>query len=305
MEKGKNFKGWGVSYGIVGDLVMGLPVLTYMEKKWPGSYKYWIIEKKVAITAPLYLNHPLIDCIRITGEWGGFSAEDYKIASTCEFKCTMDNWKHDEPDWFNRRGQVEETARIAGIYDLKEWLSEEEMMPKLYQWFDVGVEKNVNTYSKENLIRFMIKDKSIAVWPFATSAKDKPGRNPSVEWWSRLYHQLTHMGYSVLQFGYKDDPVITSLQESYNNLTFFEQVKIALACKMSIGTDSGNMWVMGAYNHPAIHLMTNWLPGHTSNMMALEPSNKNGKPHFAPIGEGGVNAIPQQLILEDIERMMV
>ena len=200
--KGKNFRIWGMSYGVVGDLCMSLPMLTYFEKKWLGSYKYFVIEKKVAFTAPLYLNHPLIDCVRITGEWSGFSKEDYEIASTCEFKCTMDNWRHDELDWYNHRGQVEETARIAGIYDLKDWLTEEEMMPKLYQWFDVGLDKGVSTYAKENDSEAVDYSKTIAIWPFATSAKDKPGRNPSSEWWANLSDAVNQMGYQLAQFGH-------------------------------------------------------------------------------------------------------
>ena len=52
---------WGFSFGVIGDLVMGLPMLNYFEKKYPGSYKYWVIEKKCADCAPIYFNHPLID----------------------------------------------------------------------------------------------------------------------------------------------------------------------------------------------------------------------------------------------------
>lgn len=303
MQYDKSFKIWGMSYGVVGDLVMGLPLLTYFEKKYPGSYKYWVIEKKVAFTAPLYLNHPLIDCIRITGEWSGFSKEDHEIANACQFKCTMDNWKHDEIDWYNYRGQVEETARIAGIYDLKEVLTEEEMMPKLYPWFDVGYENGVSTYAKENDAEEHDFSKTIAIWPFATSAKNVPGRNPSPEWWNVLICLIHNMGYKTMIFGHKSEPLIPNIgnYNYFRNLSFFEQVKLALACKMSIGTDSGPMWVMGAHSHPAIHLMTNWLPGHTWNFPALVPANKNGK-HF--FGFGGTDNIPDKSVLEEIERKM-
>lgn len=280
---------------------MGLPVLTYLGKKYPNSYKIWVIEKKVAFTAPLYLNHPLIDCIRITGEWNGFSKEDYDIANTCDFKCTMDGWKHDEPDWYNYRGQVEETARIAGIYDLTDVLTSEEMYPKLYKWFDVGEEDpNFQTYSKENKPE-ALHDKTIAIWPFATSARNMPGRNPSVEWWEYLIKEIRIMGYDVLQFGYTGDYQLRG-SIKFVNKTFFEQVKIALACKMSIGTDSGNMWVMGAYGHPAIHLMTNWLPGHTRNPDALEPANCNQSVTF--FEKDSTDNISQGDVLYVIERMM-
>lgn len=284
MQYDKNFKCWGVSYGVVGDLIMGLPVLTYMEKKFPGSYKYWIIEKKVAFTAPLYLNHPLIDCIRITGEWSGFSREDYEIAATCEFKCTMDNWKHDEPDWYNRRGQIEETARIAGIYDLKEWLTEEELMPKLYKWWDDG----------------SLDDNTIAIWPFA--GRDAVElRSPSVTWWGELMREIENMGYNVAQFGHPKDMIIWPHVKRYNHLSYFEQVQKALTCKMSIGTDSGNMWVMGAYSHPGINLLTNWLFYHNNNMAALAPVNKNAINIF---GQGSINNISHSDVLYGVERMM-
>jgi len=57
----KDLKYWGVSYGALGDLIMGLPVLRYFEKKSPGSYKYWIMWQKCSFAAPLFINHPLID----------------------------------------------------------------------------------------------------------------------------------------------------------------------------------------------------------------------------------------------------
>ena len=263
---------------------MGLPVLTYLEKKFPGSYKYWVIEKKVAITAPLYLNHPLIDCIRITGEWSGFSKEDYEIASTCEFKCTMDGWHHDELDWYNHRGHLEETARLAGIYDLKEWLTEEERIPKLVPW-----------WKKEPS-----EDMTIAIWPFAGGDAVEL-RSPSIKWWQELIVGISEMGYNAIQFGHPNDPSVSAYPKYCNHLTYFEQVQKALTCKMSIGTDSGNMLVMGAYSQPTIQLMTNWLPGHTSNMMALGPSSKKGITIF---DGDSVNNINHDKVLTEIERMM-
>lgn len=300
MSENKDFKILGVSFGVIGDLIMGLPVLTYFEKKYPNSYKYWFIEKKVAFTAPLYFNHPLIDCIRITGEWSGFGKEDYEIANTCDIKCTMTNWKHDELDWYNHRGQVEETARIAGIYDLKDVLTPEEMYPKLYKWFDVGPEDpNFHTYSKQNREQKLL-DNTIAIWPFAT-AGDKLGRSPSVTWWGNLIEKLEKMGYSIAQFGHTKEPIIWPHVTRYNHLSFFENIKLSLACKMVIGTDSGPMWVMGAYDHPAIHLMTNWLPGHTRNFDALTPVNNN---HATFFEEGGTDNINQGDVLYMVERMM-
>ena len=87
----KNFKIWGTCYGLIGDLVMSLPILTYFEKKYPGSYKYFAIEQKVSQCAPLFFNHPLIDRIKITDEWSGFGRIDRRLIAGCNIKCTTDN----------------------------------------------------------------------------------------------------------------------------------------------------------------------------------------------------------------------
>ena len=45
-----------------------------------------------------------------------------------------------------------------------------------------------------------------------------------------------------------------------------------MCCNAAIGTDSGSMWVIGAYNKiPQINLITNWLPNHFQNKLALAP----------------------------------
>jgi hypothetical protein len=97
------------------------------------------------------------------------------------------------------------------------------------------------------------------------------------------------------------DLTVHRVDLTYNHLTFFEQIQIALGAKMSIGTDSGNMWVMGAYSHPAIHLITQWLPNHTRNKFALSPKNVKAYDLFA---EGGVDNIEHENVIETVRGMM-
>jgi ADP-heptose:LPS heptosyltransferase len=300
LPAGKNLKIWGVSYGITGDLIMGLPVLNYFERKYPGSYKIWAIEKKVGYMAPFFLNHPLIDRIKITQKWDGVGESDRRIIEECYMACTVDNWKHSRPDWYNHVDCVMETAYIAGIHDLYSVLSTDELYPKLEQWFDIGLDhKEFQTYSKKNGADTSIKDKTIAIFPYAT-ATSKIARSPSEEWWEALVDSLRLQGYDVLQFGYiKDKPILGATWCC--DLTFFDQVRLALSCKMSIGTDSGNMWVMGAYSHPAVHLMTNWMVGHKQNFEALTPVNRHGVSVFA---EGGANNIDRGHVLEKVQTIM-
>jgi ADP-heptose:LPS heptosyltransferase len=296
----KNLRIYGVSYGITGDLIMGLPVLTYFEKLYPNSYKIWAIEKKVGYMAPFFLNHPLVDRINITQKWDGIGDADKRMLEGCYIACTTENWKHSRLDWYNYTNCIEETAYIAGVTDLLSVLSREELYPKLAQWFDVGSDDpNFQTYSKKNSADTSIKKKTIALWPFAT-ATGRIARSPSKEWYTRLAEDLTFQGYDVFQFGYKNDAAI-SMCHSYMHLTFFDQVRLALSCGMSIGTDSGNMWVMGAYSHPAVHLMTNWMTNHIKNFDALLPVNRNGRKVFAM---GGANNISREQVLMEVDLIM-
>ena len=296
----KNFKIWGMSYGLIGDLIMGLPMLTYFEKKYPGSYKYWVIEKKCSVCAPLYFNHPLIDRIKITDEWSGFGEEDKRLMASADVKTTCEGWKHDRPDWYNVRSCVEETAIVAGISDFLEILKEE-ISPQLNKWFNVGFfNPKCHTYTKQYTSSNEGFKNNIAIWPFAT-AGDKTGRSPSLGWWKKVVETLISLGYTVYHYGMPTEPKITTI-EGYCNFTFlsyFEQVQGALASKLTIGTDSGSMWVMGAYAHPAINLMTMWLKNHKTNHLALAPVNLNATNLFK---EGGCDNITIDEILTIVKK---
>ena len=297
----KTIKIWGVTHGLIGDLIAGLPILTYLEKKYPGSYKYWGIERKCAFTAPIYLNHPLIDRIKIGDNWGTPGPYDDKLRSECQVQLPqrMEEITHSSADWWNHYSFVEETAISRGIEDMKEVLSEDEMKPKLYKWFDVGFDHpHAHTYTKKNSIDLAQFEKNIAIWPFA-QGEPGSGRNSRPGWWSNLIQLLGEAGYTVYHYGRNVEPVLSNLSH-YRKLThmsFFDQVKAALASKMVIGAETGPMWVMGAYSHPAIHLMTNYLPNHCKNFTCLVPVNDNGTNMFIKNnGNGWEGMNPRQVI---------
>ena len=293
----KNFKIWGVSVSLIGDLIVGLPQLTYFEKKYPGSYKYWGIHKKMSHAAPLFYNHPLIDRIKITDTWGGFGEYDYKLASDCDI--TTRDIDHErktllnarpEDYWYNRHDIIEQIARMSGISDIREVLTEEELRPKLYKWFDAdfdAIEKNEG-YTKARTSSGKIPNKSIVIWPFS-GYNHWPSRSPSPHWWNVLVDTLINNGFTVFHCGWIEEPHVSNL-DGYNrcvDLSFFEQVKISLATNLAIGADSGSMWTLGAYSFPAIHLMTNWRDGHVENFSAMNPVNVNGTSFFAsPMTDG-------------------
>jgi hypothetical protein len=294
---------WGMSYGLIGDLIGGLPMLTYYEKKYPGSYKYFGIEKRCAFTAPLFLNHPLIDRIKISDNWAGWGPSDYKLIESCDVKATYDNFKHDRADWYNYTDFVEETAILAGIQDIRDVLTEEEMKPRLYQWFDVGVDnKDSHTYSKDNNNNLSSFEKSVAIWPFG-QGEPNSGRNPNPIWWNNLIEKLIKNNYRVYQYGRDKEPKLSDSTgyQKMTNMPFFEQIKACLASDIVIGVNTGPMWVVGAYSKPAIHLVTNYLPNHFQRFHSLTPINDNSINLFAESNGGvGCNGIPFEQVVRAV-----
>jgi ADP-heptose:LPS heptosyltransferase len=282
---------WGTSFSLIGDLIMSLPQLVYFKKKYKNSYINFVIHKKISYCAPLFFNHPDIDKIRISGEWSSFNSNDFKVASECDIITTkLDlknkkilNRQHDNKHWYNHRSCIDETALMSGITDLNETLTSKEKIPYLQKWFDPGFEveqkKAAYTYDKVESKRNKILSKSLAIWPFAGYGRSK-NRNPSEEWWSRLVSRLTDNSISVYHFGYFKEPKLSENKKYYHNLTdldFFNQIKISLGSKLAIGTDSGSMWVLAAYNHPMIILGTNWYDNHTDNLNATIPPIESGE----------------------------
>jgi len=282
---------WGTSFSLIGDLVMSLPQLNYFKKKYKDIYINFVIHKKIAYCAPLFFNHPLIDKIHISGEWSSFDENDYLLASSCDFTTTKIDHKNKkildrvhlyEKDWYNYRSCIEENALMSGINDLN-ILNNNEQIPILYRWFDVGFEdeqkKGAYTYNKKEPknLNYTLS-KSISIWPFAGYGRSK-NRNPNIQWWTELVQKFSKSKIHVYHFGYFKEPSLSNNNEYYHKLTdldFFSQIKISLGTKLTLGTDSGSMWVLSAYSHPTLILLTNWYENHFKNFLAALPPNLNG-----------------------------
>ena len=283
---------WGTSFSLIGDLIMSLPQLNYYKSKYKDIYVNFIIHKKISYCAPLFFNHPLIDKIHISGEWSTFDENDYLIASKCDVLTTkidhsnkkiLDRVHPDRDDWYNVRSCIQENALMSGISDLDNEIDESQQIPYLTKWFDTGFDaeqkKGAYTYEKVQSIDLNYTlSNSIAVWPFAGYGRSK-NRNPDEEWWIKLIKKFTDNKINVYHFGYFKEPNLSENKNLYHKLTdldFFTQIKISLGAKASLGTDSGSMWVLSAYAHPTITLITNWSINHKDNFTAFLPVNKNG-----------------------------
>ena len=118
----------------------------------------------------------------------------------------------------------------------------------------------------------ILNKKTIAIWPFAGYGRDLH-RSPDKNTWITIINELTK-NYDVIHFGADIEPVLSNSNryKKLTNLPLFEQIKITLTCNFCLGTDSGSMWIIAAYNKiPQINLITNHLSNHHKNFMALAP----------------------------------
>jgi ADP-heptose:LPS heptosyltransferase len=312
---------WGTAFSLIGDLIMSLPQLNYFKSKYKDIYVNFVIHKKISYCAPLFFNHPLIDKIHISGEWSGFNENDYLIASECDVvttkidhsqKIIFDRIHPDREDWYNVRTCIEENALMSGITNLSTELNENEQKPYLSKWFDSGFEaeqkKAAYTYNKVEPANLNYTlSRSIAIWPFAGYGRSK-NRNPNEEWWIKLIKKFTDNKINVYHFGYFKEPNLSENKNLYHKLTdldFFTQIKISLGAKASLGTDSGSMWVLSAYAHPTITLLTNWSKNHNENFTAFLPINKSGDHIFKENGfkDLSIDEVYEKCLIKGISKV--
>jgi ADP-heptose:LPS heptosyltransferase len=257
---GKELKIFAGRASLIGDTIMFLPVLNYLELKYPNSYKIFPISQKTSQSAPLFINHPLIDKIHILGMHEGVSEKDMDLIRSCQIVINPFPQHPDVHDWWNHYNCVEETFRMAG-FNIEEFksLPNELKKPKLNKWFKT--EKYSNT---------------IAIWPFA-GYNQNPKRSPSKSWWEKTLKDLENkFNCKIFHFGDPSEPNLGQNLNNYSNMThlsFFEMIRMTLGCDLMIGTDSGSSWVIGAYGFPQINLIIKNAPNHFQNIKAFAPEN--------------------------------
>jgi len=291
----KTTKIWGVRGGLIGDTIMALPTLEYLKRKHPNSYVNWVIHKKCSQAAPIYINQKNIDKIHITEGWESLGKYDSEIKSSCDIQINemppvVDHFS------FNKISCVEIVANMAGYFDID--FSGDKRFPKLEKWWvNPSTQNNpVNHGYSQNKTELPKENFTVGILPFAHYGQ-VPERSPTKEWWDVVCDMLIKSDYETRHFGWGTEPKFNGVLR-YTNHSYFEQIKLALECDVVIGTDSGSMWVLGAYSQPAIHIMTYHMHGHNDNESALLPENKNGVMLFNP---KSCNLISPKLVLENIK----
>ncbi len=255
---------WGCRGSLIGDMVCALPVYSWSEQRWPGSYKHWQVARKCSQAAPLFYNHDLIDRLVISDAKEGMGPADHAIASTCDVVFDVMP-QHPEGDgWANKRDIYWETARMAGLTDA-DWhsLSPEDKRPHLVPWFEL-----------------QRRPRKVAVWSGARQG-EKQKRVASPAWYQTLFRRLGQEDYQVYHCGHPNDGPSGAATDVRSD-SFMDQIRLSLECDVVIGTDSGSLLAIAAYESvPSISLLTNHIPGHTTNLHALAPNSPLNKVLFA------------------------
>jgi hypothetical protein len=264
---------------------MALPLICVLKKLYGEDCRItWPISRKCVQAAPLYIDQPGINSIYVTKEEEFLNQQELNWIKS-EFDLFINPSPNHpwESDWYNHRSCVEETMLMAGeqyFETYKNLLPRAIQAPRLYPWWD----------TKE---RF---ERTVAIHTTAGYGKDF-NRSPSLKWWRELTSELVRKKYKVFQFGHQNDLTPACVYQRFNELSLFEQIQIAEKCEYYIGTDSGFSWIMGALGKKQVSLITNWLPNHRSNPLALAPTNcKNNATNL--FAEGGCDNIDANKVLE-------
>lgn len=262
-------KAWGVRSGIIGDIVISLPVVNYVKQKYPDCYFNFVIDKAHGYAAPLFLNHRKIDRIKITDLVGSYGPNDLSIIRECDivFNCTPPSLP---PYWWNNEGTnlVHATWVMAGL-PLEEYFSlpENQRLPKLYRWWD----------------RKPFGKKHIAIWPFAAYGKGGH-RNPLQEQWETLISMLLKEGYVVHHFGWHEEPRLNGEDFNHTKQSFIEQIQMSLNCEKILCIESGATWSLAAYGEiPQLNLLCmsdHPEHQHKTNPLAYEPKGVLSTSHI-------------------------
>ena len=266
-----------------GDLVINTFAARVLKEKYPTSKLTFVINKDYKDIAPLFINHPHIDYIKILDKnRDGFSQVDKDWIKKQDFDLVfnpMQDHDHSDP-WFLKRHQA---AEVCYMHKLATEQECEKFDNKLYlnKWFDLDP----------------ILSNFVAFAPFPGFYNKNNDKTLNIEKAQKIVDYLNSLGLRVLQVGGKDEPELGGALKLKTD--YFESVKDVISCKFLICGDSGINWVSSAYEFPTIGLYSNKYYGEkfVKNIM---PINENAE----YLQSDNVNNIPDQEIFAVIDEMI-
>lgn len=267
-------------HGLRGDLVINLPAIQYLHKK----YNYAIdlpIHKQFADMAPLFLNHTSVNSVFITDEYEKFPNEKDQRAMFNRGYTHIANpmQPHARDDWHQHMHQVD-----AVLYDYtggQETLPEDEKQINLFQWFDAPKWDKIVTFA-----------------PFAGYAYNKYNEKMLTEdKANKICDYIVGKGYDICQLGGHDEPKLRNAFFPKNS--YFDSVRMVLGSDLLIHADTGIGWVCSGYKHKQLGLYSHAYYSKEC-VKNIQPVNPNSMYLDAP----NVNDIPDEEIFEAIDNIL-
>lgn len=271
-----------------GDLVINTFAARVLKEKYPSSKLTFVINKDYKDIAPLFINHPHIDYIKILDKnRDGFNQVDQNWVKNQDFDLVfnpMQDHNHSDP-WFLKRHQAAEVCFMHRLVDEKECQKFDNKL-FLNKWFDPA-----------NLVPHFGNRGVVAIQAFAGSYNPQNDKMLTVEKAQLIVDYLVCLGYNVLQLGIESEPKLNNTCRFKTN--YFDSVKNMLGCKFLITTDSGMSWISSAYEFPTIGLYSNSYYG-KEFIKNIQPINPNAE----YLDADNVNNILDQEIFAAIDRMI-
>ena len=272
---------------MIGDNLAALPTAIYIKKYDPDAYITWVIGKKCSSFAPLLLNHPDLDKIFVLdGEEKLESERDFLEYNKNDFKLDI-NPNHPDSRYPKEFNIFFESFRMAGFSE-QQWaeLTPEEQIPKLVKWWQP--------------VKRPFGDKKTIFFTGMPNFGRESKRWISKQYLEKLVLRLVRLGYCVIQSGGEQDETWFNGQEiedvsicslnykRVNELSFFDQIKIANECDCIVGSDSGMSLVCGAYSLQQVSLIPiHW--GNENNPSALSTNNPNNYSFYSINGTDNID----------------
>lgn len=268
----------GFNQGQIGDLIMNLVPLNVVKRLYPESHFIFSINKKYETVAPIFLNHPLINEIKI---WDGYDNWPTESDRAWLDKSHPDLFFHPMPKltdnyWFTKRHHTQEICRSHGLPEPYE----HEMDVSLTRYFELPS-------GYENCV---------ALTPFSSGGAS---RDIPYNLCEKIIDFLHKIGLNTIQLGLSSHPRLNTTYPQIGK-DIFSDIRAALACKFVISADTGMSHIMGAYKHKVLGLY-----GHNAYPVYAPVQHRTPKNVNAIYLDGStIDSIDESIIYKSIEGLL-
>jgi ADP-heptose:LPS heptosyltransferase len=276
----------GFHSGRYGDLYMATVAARALKAVEPDCHLTFTVGYDYREAAPLFINQPHIDAIRVTYSrraegWNDQRDIEWLNAQRFDgvFNPLADHC-HSSP-WFFERHQTHEMCHMHGLPIPPGDTGAIEMV----RWFDTPAISDHLPY---------VAFAPFAGW-YAGETNDKAVARERAQ---AIVNYLRDKGLGVLQVGAPDEPQLDGTHKP--SLDYFSSVRSILGCKAYIGGDTGMTWLMSGYQFPTLAFYGHAYYGE-DRVKAIQPINRNAVYLSAP----RVNDIPlEACIYPAIDRLL-